>query len=438
MRVDHHGQVLCLTAFGQGEVAVYGQPIAALVTDRLHFRQVIFLQPRIYGGHLLGLARCRVIVEVFTGHAVVSLPYHELVLVVVLAIDPVFVALHLSAQLVIHRLGLRVQDLALALFPGPGDHGEHVPLAAIVQTVNVKIRVGIDLLHFFFTVDVPFHDGTFVAPVQVAAGVDVLIVEGEEQGVEAVLEASAHDLLERIFLRGAVKHHLVRAIRFRCNADGAGVVRYPVLKILLVVVKRLGRAGLDVHQIGVEHLRIALVHLQDHALFHPRYVVQVVHHAGPHAFFRRNGLHVLAVHAGAEDDHVLVAIDVAGIEQPVTFPEVAAHVTDGVVRHLHGVASRYGLDKDVHASVPRCAIAEVVAVRADAETGLFRVPEEVLHRDGGRWLKDRFFGLLFGSGAGTGQCDRCDSGKGKDGGFHSTKVEPNSSVAQVFHQWSIL
>jgi hypothetical protein len=81
----------------------------------------------------------------------------------------------------------------------------------------------------------------------------------------------------------------------------------------------------------------------------PGNVVQVVHHAGAHAFFRRKGLHILAVHAGAEDDQVLIAIDVAGVEQPVAFPEVAAHVADGVVRYLHGISSTNRLHEDVHA-----------------------------------------------------------------------------------------
>ena len=158
----------------------------------------------------------------------------------------------------------------------------------------------------------------------------------------------------------------------------------PALEIVpAVVIERLQFARGHVAQVGVEDLRVALVHLDDDVLLHARHAVEIVQGAGAHALLGGEGLGGGAVDAGAEHDEVLVAVDVAAVYDAFALPEVAADVTDGVMGHLGGGAVADLLHKEVHPVLPRRPVAEVLAVRADAEAGLLGVLEEVPHGDGG-------------------------------------------------------
>ncbi len=369
-----------------------GEPVAAGVGDRVHRGHLVLVDPRAKLGHLLQLVSSGIIEVVAPRLTVAAGPDHEFVLVVVLAVDPEIVALEFGRELVVELLGLGIEDAALFLPAGPGDHGEHFALLAVAEPAHVVVGVLVDQPGLLLAGQVPFHHGILVAAVQVVAHIQVGIVEGEEHGVPAVLEAGAHVLREGLLLRGAVVVHLIDPIGLRGHADDAVVVRDPALEVVpAVVVQRLQLAAGDVAQVGVEYLRVALVHLdEDHGL-HPWHVVQPVQCAGAHAALRGQRLHVAAVDAGAEYDEVLVAIDVAAVHHAITLPEVAADVAHRIARHLHGLICAHLLHEDVHAVLPRRAVAHVLAVRADLEARLLRVPEEVLHvdpwrRGGGGWL----------------------------------------------------
>ena len=385
MWVHHQGQVLRFATYGQGQVTMDGEAITAGVSNGFHRSHLARIDPRALFRQFLQVVGGAVVAVVGPWVTVAAGPHQELGLGIILSIYPVFQVFEFRSEFAVHGFGLLVQEHPLALRAGPRGHGEHLALLAVADALHVVVLVVGDHLDLFLAREVPLHDGALIAAVQVVVHVKVGVVEGEHLRCPLVLEAGGHVKGERLLLVGAIVDVGVHAIGLRGHADHAVVVGDPAFEVLLaVVVHGLALTGHDVHQVGVEHLRIALVHLHHHALFHARHLIQVVHHPGAHPFLRCKGLHVLAIDAGAEHDEILVAIDVAAVKDAVTFPEVTTHVANGVCRHLHGGAVTHLLHEDVHAVLPRGPVADVLAIGTDAETSLFRVLEEVFHGDGRR------------------------------------------------------
>ncbi|MFN9944863.1 MAG: hypothetical protein ACK56I_35895, partial [bacterium] len=94
----------------------------------------------------------------------------------------------------------------------------------------------------------------------------------------------------------------------------------------------------------------------------------------------------------------------------------AADVTHGILGDLGGGGVADPLHEDVHAALPRCPVAEILSVRADAEASLLGVLEEIAHRDGGRWCIRRWH-VLRSASTGAEQGDPRQQG-GADQGSH--------------------
>ncbi|MNX22226.1 hypothetical protein D3C86_522050 [compost metagenome] len=413
VRVHDAGQVFGVAAGGQGQVAVYGPAVAALITDGPHPRHVGFGNGRIQIGQLGQRVGGGVVDVAGTRRAVVVGGDDELVFVAVGALDDEIVSAQPGGQLLVQGLGFGIEELVLRLVGLVGGHRQHAALARERGAVQVH-RVGRE--DFFFGVGVgrvDDHQRQLVAPA-VAQRVEPLVVEGEECRADAGAVIGGDQGAE---IRGfvvAVEQGGVQPVAGDGGAHLARVVGLPADDVAGILRHQHGRAGVDIDAIDVEHFGVALV-VADQDVF--GVVFEVVLDARAHALV---GSQVGdRARLGVDGQHVvvLIAAKILLVQHDVrALPEIGADVARGFAGELAGLAHQLAalqrLDVDVHAggvAVDAGGLheGERLAVFRQAEIAALRIAEEVFQGIGaGRRLR----------GAGT-QGGAYDAG-GQDGARH--------------------
>ncbi|AEK60531.1 hypothetical protein CFU_0697 [Collimonas fungivorans Ter331] len=378
VRIDDHRQVLRIFAERQRQVAVDHQAVARLVLHRLHFRHVFFGDGGIDVGQP-GQRAALAVEQVAAALGAVVVGGHDpgrFVLGVRLRDD--FVAGQFFLQGLVQGFALRIEEFVLGFPGGVADLGQHLAFLRVSQAFDVDFGVFIQQLLFLGGFGIEDHD-RFLIAAEVGRDIQFLVVEGEEQRVDRILERGGQYGLERRAFGGAVQQAGVDAVGSGGGPDLAVVVGDPALDVAGILGHKLFGAALDVDAVDVEHFRIALVVAdQDFILV----VFQVVDDLGAHLGVGRKVFQALAVAAHRHHVEIFIAAEILGEQDViVAFPEITADVA----RFLGGDAQRRGVrtdgpDKDVHAALPGLHEADVFAVGRNLEAALLRIAEEIAHR----------------------------------------------------------
>ena len=126
----------------------------------------------------------------------------------------------------VELLGVVVQEYALTAVGGVSDGGQHLALARVVEVGYIGLVAFKEHFGFLVVGDVVADDGSLVAP-QIARGVKVGVVEGEEQGREGLLEVQREELLPVVVFGGAVQQAGVDPVCGDRHAQDTFVVGHP-------------------------------------------------------------------------------------------------------------------------------------------------------------------------------------------------------------------
>ena len=267
------------------------------------------------------------------------------------------------------------------LVPRAIDGEQFFAAARVGDAGDVVGGVFVEHLHLAAGVRVHEDEGRLVA-VEVGGGIDQAVVGRELKEGDVVLEVGGEHGDEGFVLAVAIENLRVDAIDDGIDhAQASVMVGGPSLPVAGVFGQQGQFARGQVEAVGVEHLGVAAVQADEHlvGLF-----LQVVNDGGAHAGEGGIGTQVRAVDVDAEELVVLVAARILDEEDAGgRGPEVARHAAQCLAGEAHGLGiTAEGLDKDVHAVVPRRHVRQVAAVGGNLVGRLGRVAEEVFYRNG--------------------------------------------------------
>ena len=373
------GQILRVFARRESEVGGQLKTVARRDAHRFHWREIFFRKPRCHVSQLAEVAGLVVVKPERAARAVAHRADDEFVLIAVFRNQSDFIARELLLQLLLQRAAPFVEEVVFRFVAREGRSGEDFALLGSDQPAGINLGMLEENFQLFAVLGVEADDGRLVAA-EIRGGVEFLVVESEEGGVDALAEVCAQDFSERLVFLGTVEQFGIHTVGLHRGADFAVVVRDPRRHAAGIFRDEFHLAGARVETENVENARIALVHADEEVVL---VVAQVIDHAD--ANFRKRREIFLPGTVGIDRIKMEVFVPAVVLQvDDLVFgrPKISADITLG----RRGETARLGaavdrLDKDIEPTFPRRHPRDVIATRADLVSCRHRVAEKIPHGD---------------------------------------------------------
>ena len=301
-------------------------------------------------------------------------------------------------QYLVVSLDFGIDEVVFEALFDEGHNFQLVGLRLGDDALNIELRVGGDeLARAGGNID---REQAGRVGVEAGADPNVLVVGSEsEDATEGLVRPPLDQLAPR---RGDLVAHAddgasVRR-RYLRRASPQVVIGLPGRHVTGILRVHRDLAGLQIEVVYVEHLRVALVALEQNGV---RSLPVIGDNVDPDLVERRQVFGLLGGNVGLVEPPVFVAAHVLGVEDMlvVILPGEIADAAFGVRRHGAIVGLAQGADPDVEHAIGGCKIAKLGAVGRDLGIGALRIAEE--HGPG----NDLGGQLLL---SGRGRCERCE------------------------------
>src|SRR5208283_135332 len=168
------------------------------------------------------------------------------------------------------------------------------------------------------------------------------------------------------------------------SANLQGIVRLENCDIPGILGIHVHRCGPQINPVDVKELGIALIHLHQEGVGS---LPVISNDVDANFFVRREVLCLLGGNIGLMQTPVLVATDVLGVENVlvVVLPKEVSNAAILVVGNGPVIVLTNGSNPNIQYSVDRSEISQLRPIRRDLWVRPFRIPEQDVARNEGRW-----------------------------------------------------
>ena len=426
MHEQNGGKIFRLFAGRQREVGRQLEAVAGGDAHGLHRCEVFLGQPRRHIGQLAQVAAFLVVKPESPARAVAHRTHDEFVLVAIHRNERDFGAGELLLEFFLKLAAPIVEELVFRLVARVDRRGENLALFRGEQPARIDFGMLEEHLEFLARFRVETDDGRFVAA-EIRGGVELLVVEGEEGGIDALAEVRAEDFAEGLVLRGAVEQLGIHAIGLRRGANLALVVGNPRSDAAGILRDEFHRAGARVEAEDIEDTRIALVHADEEVVL---VITQVIDHTDTDPGEWREILRLRAVGIDRVEMEVFIPAIVLQVNDLVLGrPEIAADVALGCrsqAPRLRAAVDR--LDEYVEPVLPWREPRDVITTRADLVSGGHGIAEKIPHGNKRR-LSHGFLRIGFHGRRGSGRHKKEQSSQSEHRGGETARVPRSFKIA---------